>query len=130
MVDALHEARRTLRMGGTLIDLRPDSSHPPKVFRGRTEIGGLFERRSAIGDNHASDRSVARLVRAGSLKRLRGGHFWYEIRYPDLASLVRFVRESRRIGGFDPGTRSALAAHPDRPIVVRRALAYGIYERR
>ncbi len=130
MVDALHEARRVLRPRGTLIDLRPDSAHPPRVFRGRTEVGGLYERASAIGDNRASDRAVAKLVREGSLRRLRGGHFWYEMRYPDLDALVRFVRESRRIGGFGPGTRIALARDPARPIVVRRALAYGIYERR
>ena len=130
MVDALHEARRVLRPGGTLIDLRPDSSHPPRVFRGRTEQGGLVERASAIGDNRASDRAVAKLVREGSLRRLRSGHFWYEMRYPDLAALARFVRESRRIGGFGPGTRAALARDPARPIVVRRALAYGIYGRR
>lgn len=117
-------------MGGTLIDLRPDSSHPPRVFRGRTQVGGLYERRSAIGDNHASDRAVASLVRDGSLMRLRGGHFWYEIRHVDLSALVRFVEGSRRIGGFTRGTRAALATDPARPIIVRRALAYGIYERR
>ena len=130
MVDALHEARRALRPGGTLIDLRPDSSHPPRLFRGRTEVGGLYERRSAIGDNHASDRAVARLVREGSLRRLRGGHFWYEMRYPDAAALARFVEGSLRIGGYTRGTRAALGTHPDRPILVRRALVYGIYERR
>ena len=130
MVDALHEARRALRPGGTLIDLRPDSSHPPRLFRGRTEVGGLYERRSAIGDNHASDRAVARLVREGSLKCLRGGHFWYEVRYPDLAALDAWLETSLRIGGYTRGTRAALGTHPDRPILVRRALRYGIYERR
>lgn len=117
-------------MGGTLIDLRPDSSYPPRVFRGRTQVGGLYERRSAIGDNRASDRAVARLVRDGSLKQLRGNHFWYETRHADLAALERFVEGSRRIGGYTRGTHAALATDPARPIVVRRALAYGIYERR
>lgn len=130
MVDALHEARRALRAGGTLIDLRPDSSHTPRVFRRRTEVGGLYERRSAIGDNHASDRAVAGLVRDGSLKRLRGGHFWYEIRHADLPALDSFVASSRRIGGYTRGTHAALATAPARPILLRRALAYGIYERR
>ena len=129
MVDALYEARRTLRPGGTLIDLRPDSSHPPRLRRGRADVGGLYERRSAIADNHASDRAVAGLVHDGSLKRLRAGHFWYEISHADLAALARFVESSRRIGGFTRGTRAALAQDPARPIVVRRALAYGIYER-
>jgi hypothetical protein len=129
MVDALHEARRTLRPKGTLIDLRPDSAHPPRVFRGRREIGNLYERRSAEVDNHLSDRAVARLVREGSLKRLRKGHFWYEIPHVDLAALDQFVASSRRIGGYTRGTHAALKTDPDRPIVLRRALAYGIYER-
>lgn len=130
MVDALHEARRALRAGGALIDLRPDSSRPPRVFRGRAEAGGLYERPSAIADNHASDRAVARLAREGSLKRLREGHFWYEIRHEDLAALDRFVATSRRIGGYTRGTHAALAVDPRRPVVLRRALVYGIYERR
>jgi hypothetical protein len=130
MVDALHEARRALRAHGTLIDLRPDSSHPPRVFRGRTELGGLYERRSAIVDNHASDRAVARLVREGSLRQVRRGSFWYEIQHDDLAALDRFVASSRRIGGYRRGTHAALATDPERPVLLRRALAYGIYERR
>jgi hypothetical protein len=129
MVDALREACGALRPGGTLIDLRPDSAHPPRVRRGRTESGGLYERRSAIGDNHAADRAVARLVREGSLKRLRGGHLWYEVRYGDLAALERFIEGSRRIGGYTRGTHAALKTDPLRPIRLRRALAYGIYER-
>jgi len=129
MVDALHEATRALRAGGTLIDLRPDSAHPPRIRRGRAELGGLYEKRSAIGDNGAADRAVQRLVREGSLRRLRSGHFWYEIPHADAAALTRFVSESRRIGGYARGTRAALAESPDRPLVLRRALRYGIYQR-
>ena len=127
MVDALHEARRALRAGGTLIDLRPDSSHPPRIFRGRNEVGGLYELPVAISDNHAADRAVGRLVREGALKPLRRGHFWYQIPHDDLAALDTFVASSRRIGGYTRGARAALAKDPSRPIVLRRALAYGIY---
>ena len=130
MVDALHEARRALRPKGILIDLRPDSSHPPRIFRGRRHVGDLYERPSAVADNRASDRAVARLVAEGWLKQLRAGWFRYEIRYPDLAGLERFVEGSRRVGGYSRGTHAALRRDPDRPVVVRRALAYGIYERR
>jgi hypothetical protein len=130
MVDALHEARRAVRTSGTLIDLRPDSARPPRLLRGTADAGGLYERRSAIADNHASDRAVARLVREGALKKLRAGSFTYEIPYPDLAALERFIEGSRRIGGYTRGTRAALRRAPDRPILLRRALAYGIYERR
>ncbi len=130
MVDALHEAHRSLRSGGTLIDLRPDSSHPPRVRHGRTELGGLYERRTAIVDNRWSDRAVTTLVRDGRLRPIRAGHFWYELRFGGLAELDGWLETSRRIGGYTRGTRAALARQPGRPIVIRRALAYGIYERR
>lgn len=130
MVDALHEATRVLRVGGTLVDLRPDSAHPPRISRGRTEIGGLRERRSAVGDNGAADRAVGRLVREGALRPLRHGYFWYEIPHRDAAALAAFVADSRRIAGYTAGTRAAISARPDGPLILRRALKYGIYERR
>jgi hypothetical protein len=129
MVDALYEAHRAVRPGGTLIDLRPDSDHPPRVLRGRTPVGGLHERRDAIVDNHHSDRAVARVVREGLLKPLRAGHFWYALPKMDLLRLDAWLATSRRIGGYTRGTHAILRRDPSRPIVVRRALAYGIYER-
>src|SRR5205814_4906614 len=99
MVDALHEARSALRRGGTLIDLRPDSSHPPRVVRDGRDLGGFYERREAIGDNHASDRALARVVRDGLLTPVRTGSFWYDTRYPDLESLEAWVWTLRGIGG-------------------------------
>jgi len=129
MVDALHEAHRAVRPGGTLIDLRPDSDHQPRVFRGGRAVGRLYERREAVADNHFSDRAVARVVREGLLKPLRSGHFWYDLPPMDLPELDRWLAESNRLGGYTAGTRAALVRHPERPIVVRRALAYGIYRR-
>ena len=129
MVDALHEAHRAVRPGGTLIDLRPDSDHPPRVLRAGRTIGGLYERRDAIIDNHFSDRAVARVVREGLLKPLRSGQFWYSMPPMDLPTLDDWVAESRRIGGYTRGTHAALAHDAGRPIVVRRALTYGIYRR-
>jgi hypothetical protein len=128
MVDALHQAHLAVRPGGTLIDLRPDSDHPPRVLRAGRAVGGLFERRDTIVDSHFSDRTVARAVREGLLKPIRTGHFWYSLSM-DLAGLDDWIAESRRIGGYTRGTRARLARDSGRPIVVRRALAFGIYRR-
>ena len=129
MVDALRQAHRAVRPGGTLIDLRPDSDHQPRVVRGGRVVGGLYERRRAVVDNHVSDRAVARVVREGLLKPSRSGHFWYSLPPMDLAALDDWIATSRRIGGYTRGTHATLARDPDRPIVVRRALAYGIFRR-
>jgi hypothetical protein len=129
MVDALHEAHRAVRPGGTLIDLRPDSDHQPRVLRGGRAVGGLYERPTAVADNHFSDRAVARVVREGLLKPIRSGHFWYSLPQMDLPTLDDWLAESRRLGGYTRGTHALLARAPARPIVVRRALSYGIYRR-
>ena len=129
MVDALHQAHRAVRPGGTIIDLRPDSDHPPRVLRGGRSVGGLYEQPRAVADNHFSDRAVARVVREGLLRPIRRGSFWYDLPTMDLAELDEWLAESRRIGGYTRGTHARLARDPGRPIVVKRALAYGIYRR-
>lgn len=129
MVDALHEAHAAVRPGGTIIDLRPDSRRQPRVLWGRTEVGRLYERRDAIGDNYASDRAVAGLVREGLLEPIRAGQFWYSLPRMDLARLEDWLATSRRIGGYTRGTHAALMKDPARPITVRRSLSYGIYRR-
>jgi len=127
MVDALHAAHRAVRPGGTIIDLRPDSRHQPRVFQGRVLRGSLQETALAEGDSTASDRAVATVVAQGLLKPVRTGHFWYSLRFADRSGLDRWLETSRRLRGYAPGTRARLDARS--PIIVRRALAYGIYER-
>jgi hypothetical protein len=129
MVDALTEAHEALRPGGTLIDLRPDSDHQPRVFRGGRDVGGLYERPTAVTDSHFSDRAVARLVREGRLRTIRSGHFWYALPPMDLPTLDGWLADSGRLGGYTRGTHALLARDPARPIVVKRALAYGIYRK-
>jgi hypothetical protein len=129
MVDALHEAHRAVRPGGTIIDLRPDSDHQPRVLRGGRAVGGLYEQPTAVADSHFSDRAVARVARNGLLKPIRSGHFWYSLPPMDLPALDDWLAQSRRLGGYTRGTRARLARDPERPITVRRALRYGIYER-
>ena len=127
MVDALRAAHRAVRPGGTVIDLRPDSVHQPRVFQRRILRGGLQETALAQGDSAASDRAVAALVRAGRLRPMRSGHFWYDLRFAERAALDEWLVTSRRLRGYAPRTRAGI--EPRIPIVVRRALAYGIYER-
>lgn len=127
MVDALHAAHRAVRPGGTVIDLRPDSVHQPRVFQRRILRGGLQETALAQGDSAASDRAIARLIDQGLLKPVRTGHFWYSLRFSDRPDLDRWLETSRRLRGYAPGTRPRV--DPDTGIIVRRALTYGIYER-
>ena len=129
MVDALRQAHRAVRPGGTIIDLRPDSDRPARVTRGGRVLGRLREHRDATADSHFSDRAVARVVREGSLVPIRRGHFSYALPPMDLPSLDAFLAQSRRLAGYTRGTRARLATDPDRPIVVRRGLAFGIYRR-
>ena len=129
MVDALRAAHQAVRPGGTIIDLRPDSDHPPCVVRHGRRLGGFRERVGAVGDHRAGNRSVARVVKEGLLREIRSGHFWYTLEFADLAKLEAWLASSRRLAGFAPGTRARLARDPDAPITVRRALAFGIYRR-
>lgn len=127
MVDALYAAHRAVRPGGTVIDLRPDSLHQPRIFQRGVRRGGLQETALAEGDSSASDRAIARLVAEDLLKPVRTGHFWYSLRFPDRAGLDRWLETSRRLRGYAPGTRARI--EPGAGIIVRRALTYGIYER-
>ncbi|HUQ16475.1 MAG TPA: hypothetical protein VM070_01675 [Candidatus Saccharimonadales bacterium] len=127
MVDALHAAHRAVRPGGTVIDLRPDSQHQPKVFQRRVFRGGLQETALAEGDSAASDRAIAQLIAQGLLRPVRTGHFWYSLRFPDRTGLDRWLETSRRLRGYAPGTRGRI--DPRAGLVVRRSLTYGIYER-
>ena len=128
MVDALHAAHRAVRSGGTMIDLRPDSDRPARVLQYGELRGTLVESALAQGDSAASDRAVARLVREGLLRPLRVGHFWYSLRFADRTVLDRWLETSCRLRGYAPGTRSRMEART--PLLVRRAISFGIYERR
>ena len=127
MVDALQAAHRAVRPGGAIIDLRPDSAHQPRIFQRRIRRGGLAETALAEGDSAASDRAVTTMVGRGLLRPLRVGHFWYSLRFADRVALDQWLDTSRRLRGYAPGTRAGIDPHI--PVVVRRSLAYGIYER-
>ena len=63
MVHALSEARRVLRPGGRLIDLRPEAAHRRiGIGEGRRwkRVGALGE---GFGEDYAADRAVKRALR-------------------------------------------------------------------
>lgn len=71
MVHALREARRVLRPGGLLLDLRPAAKHR-RIGVGtdrRWKLVGVMRER--FDEDHAADRAVAGAVREGWLGRGR-----------------------------------------------------------
>lgn len=69
MVHALREAHRVLKPGGILIDLRPAARHRRVgLSDGRRWVSiGLM--RESLDDDHAADRAVAEVTRAGLFRR-------------------------------------------------------------
>src|ERR1700694_5527738 len=77
MVDALGEIHRVLAPGGTLVDARPDSRVPAyaerRKPRGFQRFGVVKTSSLELANDRASDRAIARVVRAGLFKRRRHG---------------------------------------------------------
>jgi len=75
MVHALHETHRVLKPDGLLLDLRPGPVHR----RIGLETDGQYEQLAIMGekldDDHAANRAVAEMIRAGLFKSISRTQF-------------------------------------------------------
>ena len=135
MVDALHEVHRVLGPRGILVDARPDSRLPAYAERrsgSRYQRYGLINTaRIELGNDRASDRAIARVVRDGLFKRKRHGRFWHRVPFLNLAELRRYLSEHLRFAHranwtVDAATRRR---YGDDPFAIRRAVRYELFER-
>ena len=135
MVDALHEVHRVLAPGGTLVDARPDSrllAYAERRDGTRYQKYGVVRTASEeLANDRASDRAIARVIRARLFKSKRRGRFWHRVPFDDLAGLrqylwehLRFVRRAKwRVD------RATLSRHANDPFALRRPVRYEVLER-
>ena len=134
MVDALAEIHRVLAPGGTLVDARPDSRVPAYAERlkpqGFQRFGVVKTSRLEVANDRASDRAVARVVRARLFMRRRSGSFWHLVPFSSLAELRKYLSEHLRFVHraewvVDRETRKR---HSNDHFVIRRAVRYELLE--
>jgi hypothetical protein len=134
MVDALHEVHRVLAPGGVLIDARPDSRVSAYVERrkgrGFQIFGAVRTNSVELGNDRASDRAIARVVRERWFRRKRRGRFWHRVPFESLPDLRQYLREHLRFVHraawiVDETTRRR---HANDQFVIRRAVRFELLE--
>jgi hypothetical protein len=130
MVDALHEVHRVLAPRGLLVDARPDSrvlAHVERrTARGFQQFGTIRTASIEMGNDRASDATIARVVRDGLFRRTRPRRFWHRVPFDSLPEVRRYLSEHLRFAKradwtVDAATRRRYA---DEPFVIRRAVRY------
>ena len=117
-----------------MVDARPDSrvlaSVQRRTARGFQRFGVVKTSRLEIASDQASDRAIARVVRAGLFKRKRRGRFWHLVPFTSLADLRQYLAHHLRFvhraeWAVDSATRKR---HSNDPFVIRRAVRYELLE--
>ena len=117
-----------------MVDARPDSrvlaSVQRRTARGFQRFGVVKTSRLEIASDQASDRAIARVVRAGLFKRGRRGRFWHLVPFNSLADLRSYLAQHLRFvhraeWAVDSATRKR---HSNDPFVIRRAVRYELLE--
>ena len=95
MVHALSEARRVLRPGGILIDLRPAAQHRRVGVLGDGRTTWLGRMREEFDEDRAAGRAVAEVLRRGELRRAARIVFSCRRVMDTLADLKAFLNDMR-----------------------------------
>ena len=136
MVDALKEAHRILRRGGTLVDARPDSRvvayAEHEHVKGKPRPAGVIATaREELTNDRTSDDAVATAIRNGWFRPRRAGRFWHRVLFEDRPAMQRYLSDHAR---FVHRVRWMVDAAKRRgweedPWAIRRAVRYGLLER-
>ena len=111
MVDALKEIWRVLVPSGSMVDLRPLAGNRPLeiVANGHVKLAGFMDRTQCGPDDIASNKALARVVRAKWFDRQRHESFDYLRYWETMDEMMTDIRENWNPAPIIPETVSAEA---------------------